>query len=193
MKQLVKTTAAFALQLWIKVLETASGGFTLDITGLTVGAVIKGGTPFTYDESTRKAKPLKTAKLTSAATNTDVTYNVEKGHLFVVGDYLANVVGGKAYAITVINTSNAAYDVLTVGTTLAVTLAIGDGLFQSSATGASAAALNVTPKGLLYEDTEVFAGSDLAIVLRGTVYARRCPIPAAAKASTPLIIFSDSY
>lgn len=39
-----------------KVLETARGGFTLDVTGLTVGEILPAGTPMTYDGATRKAK-----------------------------------------------------------------------------------------------------------------------------------------
>ena len=32
-----------------KVLETARGGFSLDITGLTKGDILPAGTPMTYD------------------------------------------------------------------------------------------------------------------------------------------------
>ena len=39
-----------------KVLETARGGFSLDITGLTKGDILPAGTPMTYDGATRKAK-----------------------------------------------------------------------------------------------------------------------------------------
>ena len=39
-----------------KILETARGGFSLDITGLTAGEKIPAGTPMTFDEDTRKAK-----------------------------------------------------------------------------------------------------------------------------------------
>lgn len=39
-----------------KVLETARGGFSLDIAGLTKGEILPAGTPMTYDGATRKAK-----------------------------------------------------------------------------------------------------------------------------------------
>ena len=39
-----------------KVLETARGGFTLDIAGLNAGEILPAGTPLTYDGATRKAK-----------------------------------------------------------------------------------------------------------------------------------------
>lgn len=174
--------------------ENASGGFGLDKTGLTDGKDIPAGTVMGYDELTRKASPLKVATLNADAGNTDVTYQVKKGHLFAVGDYLAAVVGGKAYAITAIDTSNADYDVLTVGTTLGVALVAGVALFQSSATGAAAAALNVTPRGLLYSDVTVADNVTLSVMIRGTVFERRIPaVPVSVKAYLPNIIFSQSY
>jgi hypothetical protein len=54
-----------------------------------------------FDESTRVAKVVKLAKVYENATNTATDIKVYKGHMFKVGDYLASVVGGKAYAITV--------------------------------------------------------------------------------------------
>lgn len=44
------------IEIWQTVLETAQGGFALDATGLTAGDTIEAGTPFTFDETTRKAK-----------------------------------------------------------------------------------------------------------------------------------------
>lgn len=174
--------------------ENAQGGFTLDTTGLTAGAIVPAGTVMGADAATRKAKVIKTAKVQANASNTDVAIKVEKGHLFVVGDYLAAVVGGKAYAITAIDTTNAAYDVLTVGTTLAVALSVGDALFESSATGATAAVYATVAKGLLFQDTKVGVNEPLAIAIRATVYERRIPVVTdAIKALLPNIIFSKSY
>lgn len=47
--------------IWAHVLETALGGFALDVTGLTKGDKIPAGTAFTFDEATRLAKPDQTA------------------------------------------------------------------------------------------------------------------------------------
>lgn len=176
------------------ILETAQGGFTLDATGLTAGSVIPAGTPIGYDESTRKAVVLKTATLQANATNSATTYNVLKGHQFKVGDNVAAATGSKAYAITAIDTANAGYDVLTLGTTLGTALNAGVALFQSATTGASNSSLFTAPKGLLFEDTKVVPNQDLAVLVRGTVYARRIPaVSAEIKAAMPLIIFSQSY
>lgn len=46
-----------SIPIFQKVLETVRGGLTLDTTGLTPGDKIVAGTPMTYDETTRLAKP----------------------------------------------------------------------------------------------------------------------------------------
>lgn len=192
--QVKKTIVGALVAIWQFVLETAVGGFALDTTGLTDGTVLLPGTPMGFDEITRKARVVKTAELYENAGASDVAYKVKKGHLFKVGEYLAAVLAGKAYAITAINTSEAEYDTLTVGTTLGVALTAGVGLFQSSATGASAAAYIVTPKGLLYDRVVSEASATLSVVIRGTVYARRAPkVPDAMRSALPLIVFSESY
>jgi hypothetical protein len=174
--QPVRTIAAGDVQVWQNVFETASGGFTLDTTGLTTlatGSVLKAGLPIGFDESTRKARVIKLATLYANATNSATTYQVLKGHNIIVGEYIAVTVGGAAYAVTAIDsTTNTTHDVLTVGTTLGVAITAGTALFQSSATGASAAAYIVTPRGLLYEETTPAAGETLSVVIRGTVMRR---------------------
>lgn len=51
-----KTNGTRGIPIFQKVLETARGGFSLDITGLTVGTILKAGTPMTYSGDTRLAK-----------------------------------------------------------------------------------------------------------------------------------------
>jgi len=197
--QPVKTTVNGGIPVYQKILEYAQGGFTLDnlLTDTSAGNTIKAGTPVAYNEATRIARIVQTFELQANAADDAVAYRVKKGHLAKVGTIIASVVGGKAYAITAINTSNAAYDEFTVGTTLAVALTAGDVLFESSAAGAAAAVYAQSADGLLFEDTEVVAGQDQAtcsIVIRGTVYARRVPqATAAIKLLLPHIIYSQSY
>lgn len=94
--------------------ESAQGGFTLDITGLTVGANVPAGTAVVLNEATRMAKP--------------VTADSD------------------------------------------------------------------TPGGLVYFDVVVKAGAQVAVVRRGTVYARRIPtLSATLRAKLPNIIFSESF
>lgn len=193
--QPVKTTVNGGIQAFQKVIENAQGGFVLDHSTLTVGDTVKAGHPLSLNEATRKANVVKLAKVYENATDSATAIKVYKGHHFKVGDYIAKTAGSAAYAITAINISNASYDTLTIGTTLGAALtADTDVLFQSSATGASAAAYSYTAEGLLYEDTDVAAGTSVSVVLRGTVYERRAPaVTAAVKATLPHIIYSQSY
>lgn len=179
------------------VFETASGGFSLDTTGLSAlapGSVLKAGTPVGFDESTRKARVIKLAKLTANAANNATQYQVEKGHSFIVGEFVGYAIGGAAYAISSIDTTNPDYDVITLATTLGVAITAPAALFQSAASGASAAALIVSPRGLLLWNVDAKAGETVTVVIRGTVYARRVPItPTAIRNLMPTIIYSESF
>ncbi|SEV88862.1 hypothetical protein SAMN05428988_0152 [Chitinophaga sp. YR573] len=192
--QLTKEVVSSGIPIFQKVFETAQGGFTLDNTGLTKGSTIPAGAPIAYDESTRMAKVLKTGQVYENAGGSATAYKLKKGSLFNIGDYIGNVVGGKAYAITAIDTTGSnVYDTLTVGTSIGAVTA-GDGVFQSSATGATSAALSVTPRGLLNEDVTISTDADLSVVVRGTVYERRAPgYTTGIKTLLPLIIFSQSF
>jgi hypothetical protein len=176
-----------------KDIQLAQGGFVLDRTGLADGDVLVAATPFSFDEIARTAKPFITSVIFANAGATDVVYQVKKGSLLKVGNYLALVAGGKSYAITAIDTSNAAYDSVTVGTTLGAATA-NDLAFVSAATGATAAAIPFTTKngGLLYRETIVSDGHSVSIVIRGTVYARRAPYSVALENVLTKIIYSQS-
>jgi hypothetical protein len=188
-----KVNVTSGVPIWQTPVETAQGGFSLVTTGHTIDDVIAAGAVVGFDESTRLATVVKSATLHANATDSDENYDVEKGHGLIVGDYIAAVVGGKAYAITAIDTSDPDFDTLTVGTTLAVALTAPTAIFQSVATGATAGAYFVTPKGLLYEDVTVAVGASISVVLRGTVYARRIPAyDEGIPALMPNIIFSQS-
>ncbi len=195
MFELKKEILSDGIQVWQGGnVETAQGGFILDATGLTAGATIKAGTPVGFDESTRKAVIIKTAVLQADITNTATTIPVLKGHLYIVGDKIGATKGSKSYAITAIDTSNTAYDVLTVATTLGAALTAGTALFQTAAIGATAADFVVVPDGLTYEAFTIENNIDVAVVIRGTVYARRIPkAPADLKLALPNIIFSESF
>lgn len=195
--------APSSIPVWMrdKGMLLAQGGFALVQTGLQDFDVIPRGTPVVFDEAARTATILRTGVLFADASNSDTTYSVKKSlnakqPLFKVGDYLAAISGGKAYAITAIDsTTYTDHDVLTVGTTLGVALTAGATLFNSTATGASAAAFPVI-NGLLYEETLVELGLSqaLSVVIRGTVYARRVPYTTALAALPGLahIIYSQS-
>jgi hypothetical protein len=174
-------------------LRLVQGGFTLDTNGLILNNSIAAGHAMTYDELTRKAKPVKSAELYANATNVAVTYQVKKGHTFAVGDFIAFVTGGAAHTITVIDTSNALYDVITVDVTLGTVQVAGDVIFQSSAAGAAAGAVKDAAKGVLFSDTNIAVDEPLSVVVVGMVYERRVQKASAyAKAAMPNIIYSQS-
>lgn len=181
-----------------KDIQLAQGGFVLAATGLPAFSIIPAGTPLVIDEAARTATMIGGAVLQANASSSATTYRVLKGSTVKVGDYLSVVAGGTAYAITTIDTTNSAYDVLTVGTTLGVGYSAGQTLFVSTATGATASAYAAV-NALLYEDTIVPATGVLvsvSAVIRGTVYARRIPYAysagLAALAGLKNIIFSQS-
>lgn len=177
-----------------KDIQLLQGGCLLNTTGLTAGNIIPAGTPVVYDEVTRVASILHNARAQANAGASAVNYPVEKGHSLAVGDYLASgAVGGKAYPITAIDTSNASFDTITVGTTIGAVTA-GDLLFASTATGATASALPAI-NGLTYDEVIVSSNISLSVVIRGTVYARRVPWSAAIEALSGLkqFIYSKSY
>ncbi|MEO7016280.1 MAG: hypothetical protein ABI067_07025 [Leifsonia sp.] len=179
-----------------KALELEQGGFNLVLTGLSNGQVIPRGTPIIFNEATRQATLGSFGKVYANASNSATAIQVAKGHNLIVGGYLAASTGGAAYAITAIDTTNAAYDTVTIGTTLGVAVVAGQTLFASTATGATAAALPAF-NGLLYEETYIDTALLVGVsaVIRGTVYARRTYWTAQLAALPGLahIIYSQSY
>lgn len=179
-----------------KDIQLVQGGFLLDQTGIATDEIVPAGSPVVFNETNRTATVLRTGVVTAVAGGTATTYQVSKGNLLNVGDNIAiGAVGGKAYAITAIDTSNADYDSLTVGTSIGAA-AVGDLIYVSTATGATASALPAI-NGRLYD--AVFGkttGVSISVVVRGTVYARRVPnnaaIEAALKANGAYIIHSQS-
>lgn len=189
-----RETGASGIPVWQgtgKDIQLAQGGFLLTNPNLPTGTVIPAGTPMAFNETTRVASIAGSAVAQATAGGTATDYLVLKGHTLKVGDYLASgAAGGKAYAITAINTSNAAYDTITVGTTIGAVTA-GDLLYASTATGATASAYPVV-NGLLYADTITGAGVDVSVVIRGTVYARRVPYATGFASQLDDIIYSQS-
>lgn len=156
-----KVTAPDAVNVEIWKEETkysVTGGFTLDKTNLPASLTeLPKGCMLNINNTTRVAKLVKSCEIYENAGATATDYKVTKRNALKVGDILAKTVGGKAYAITVIDKSNSAYDVVTVGTTLTA-MTVGDVLFVSSAAGATAGA----------EDLQAHAMNEFEVSLSGT-------------------------
>ena len=177
-----------------KDIQLAQGGFRLIITGLIAGAIIPAGTPLKIDEELRTATALSVGVIFENAGAAATDYKINKGSRLKVGDNFAAKPSDKAYPITAINTSNAAYDTVTVGTTIGAVSA-GDMVFASSTTGAANSSFGGV-NSLLYADTVVAEKESVSAVIRATVYARRVPysvgLEAALKATSSQIIYSQS-
>jgi hypothetical protein len=173
-------------------IQLAQGGFALAATGLAADTVIPAGTPVVFSETTRTAIILGTGVIYEDAGGSATVYKVKKGHTLKVGDYFAKgAAGGKAYAITAIDsTTSADYDSVTVGTTIGAVSA-EDLVYASTATGATASAYPAI-NGLLYDDTLANAGESISVVIVGTVYARRVPYNTTIAAALTKIIYSQS-
>lgn len=141
-----------------KIIETVTGGFKLDKTGLADGIVVPAGALMVYDEVTRLAKVVKNAEVYEAIT-AGTALKVKKGHLFVVGDTMDSVV------IDAIVTTNADYDAVTMHAN--VTAAVGDVLASQSVADLST--------GLLQDQVVVATDESVTIVVSGTAYTRRIP------------------
>lgn len=92
---------------------------------------------------------VKIARVVKTVGTSDNTIEVEKGHHFKVGDYATSNEKAKAYAITAIDKTNSAKDVITVATTLGAKIEVGGFIVEAAAeaTG-NTSALKVIPQSL---------------------------------------------
>jgi len=138
----------------------------------------------------------KTAELYENEANTEVAYKVHKNHEFVVGDFLMAAIdtGSACYAITGITTSNANYDVLTIGTTLGLAMLDGDMLVQGTAEAASAGAgvYKYDPVAIALNSVDLTNDNlGCGLLVRGTVNQSLLPygVDTKIKAFLPLVRF----
>jgi len=138
--------------------ENAQGGFSLEMTGLISGEEIPAGSLFIYDEETRKARLVRTAKVFEAVSNAQAV-KVAKGHTVKAGTSIEGI------EVTSIDTENEDYDVL--GLASGITAELGDVLASESTEGKHT--------GLLYQSLFAEENETLSIAIRCTVYAHRIP------------------
>jgi len=136
------------------------GGVSVATAELNVDFLAE-GTPLSAPVS-GVAHVVKFAIVQANATNSATTIKVYKGHNFKVGDVICAAENGAAYAITGIDTSNSAYDSITVGTTLGVALTKDVSyIFHAAEAGASGAALKYAPIALVGTGKPVIANHNL--------------------------------
>ncbi len=158
------------------------GGVGIDTANLG-GNALKEGTPLGKG-SNGLYKVVKTAKVTENASNSATSIKVAKGHHFIAGDKISNGTAN-AQTISSIDKTNAAYDVITVGTTLGAALSVGDVLFEANS---GATTLAVTPICVAGSNYDVEAGKNLfvdawviAVVLEGNAPVVNSTIKTALK------------
>lgn len=95
------------------------GGFNLDITNLVAGSIVPPLAPLHIDFATRKAYVVKNVKVYENALSNATKIKVYKKSAAYVGMVLGD--GTKSAEVTAIDTTNAAYDELTITLGVAVT------------------------------------------------------------------------
>lgn len=109
------------------------GGFNPDLSAFPKGSVVQTGTPIQIDEATRQAKVHVAVKVYEAAASGATSVKVAKlkgGSVLSTGQNVmvapATIAGaGTGYAVSAVDSTNTAYDVLTLGAALGANLAEG--------------------------------------------------------------------
>lgn len=133
------------------------GGVTVQVANLGGSALFE-GTPIGKG-SNGLYVVCKTAQVITEATDAATTYEVAKGHHFKVGDRFATA-ACSGQTITAIDKTDAAKDVITVGTTLGAKIAAGTCAFESSGANKT---LKVTPVAIAGSNYDVENGDNLFV------------------------------
>lgn len=108
------------------------------------------------------AHVVKYALVQANAANNAVKIKIYKGHDFKVNDVVCAAESSTAYAITAIDTSNTAYDEITIGTTLGSALTKDVSyIFQAKEAGASGSELKYKPFAVVGTGKPVIANQNL--------------------------------
>lgn len=162
MLQIKKAKDKRVIRAFTHKLADIPGGITVSVEDFTQ-KVLNEGTSVGKD-STGLYHIVKVAELVTAPNNTATTYEVKKGHNFKVGDFIMLKEGAKAYAITKVDTSDTAKDVITVGTTLGLAAVVGDCIYQAAAESADTkSAFKYQPLALVGESYDVEELSNLIV------------------------------
>lgn len=134
-------------------------GVTVKSAELVSGSILKEGTAIGKG-SDGLYHVEKTALVVENVAASGTSIKIAKGSHFKVGDFVMSAVNGKAYAITAIDTTNATYDTVTIGTAIGeiaknAIIMLADGEHASSG-----AAFKFAPKALTGDSYDVEALSN---------------------------------
>ncbi len=125
------------------------------------GDFLHEGTPISAPEN-GLCEVVKIARVSKAVTAAATEIEVDKGCQFKVGDFVMSKLKGKAYAITAIDKTNDAKDVITVGTALGEKIEVGGYIFEAEKESAdNKSALKVIPAALCGTGNVVKQGDNI--------------------------------
>lgn len=134
-------------------------GVTVKSAELVSGSVLKEGTAIGKG-SDGLYHVEKTALVVEAVAASGTSIKIAKGSHFKVGDFVMSAVNGKAYAITAIDTTNATYDTVTIGTAIGVIAKDAIIMLADGEHASSGAAFKFAPKALTGDSYDVEALSN---------------------------------
>jgi len=140
--------------------ERRIGAFLLDTTNLAVGTIVPPFAPLYCDLVNKKATVVLNAKVYADAASGDTEVKVPKGTVAYAGELLSD--GTNTITVSSIDTSNSAYDVLTVEA-LSADLAAGTVLFNVEE---GKTEQSVVANSALYGKHVVTTGNNLVAALR---------------------------
>jgi len=135
------------------------GGVSVVLSDLPVGAIIPEATPLSVPSSGKRSICKSAVILTGSSTT--VFKVASETNQFKVGDFLMRIVGGLAYAITVVTDNGDETTSLTVGTALE-SATVGGYIYQAAAQSATTtSALKYTADVILKEGFVVPSASQV--------------------------------
>lgn len=152
------------------------GGVTVSVANLGGSALFE-GTPLGKG-SDGQYVVCKTAQIITDATASATTYEVAKGSHFKVGDRFATA-ATNGQTITAIDKTDAAKDIITVGTTLGAAITAGTCAYESSGANKT---LKTTPVAIAGSNYDVEDGGNLFVDAWVIGVVREANAPAVADA-----------
>ena len=134
-------------------------GVTVKSAELVSGSILKEGTAIGKG-SDGLYHVEKTALVVEAVAASGTSVKIAKGSHFKVGDFVMSSVNGKAYAITAIDTTNATYDTVTIGTAIGEIAKDAIITLSDADPPSSGAAFKFAPKALTGDSYDVEALSN---------------------------------
>jgi len=144
----------------VQALHHKRGPCKLDTTGLTIGSKLPRFTPVAADLKTRMVKVVKNVKVLEEVAADATSVKIAKKSLAYVGMLLGT--GAKGAKVTAIDTSNSAYDTLTLEAAFGAKVSADTVLFEASAAGT---APKNTANFVIYEETKVEEGIVLVALI----------------------------